>query len=87
MRPAAPPEEINTVPRVNIDAGTGVTQVADTIRLVHERTGIVHFMIDPLYAAEAGDGALDHARDVHDLRMTSPHSFHVAAPTAAATML
>ncbi len=31
--------------RMNIDAGAGVTQVADTIRLVHERPGIGHCMV------------------------------------------
>ncbi|MFB7504077.1 TIGR03619 family F420-dependent LLM class oxidoreductase, partial [Streptomyces broussonetiae] len=39
------PEAIDTVLRVNIDAGTATAQVADTIKRVHERTGIDHFMV------------------------------------------
>ncbi|MFE5686724.1 LLM class flavin-dependent oxidoreductase [Streptomyces sp. NPDC056512] len=58
------PEESDTVLRVNIDAGTGVTQVADTIRLVHERTGIDHCMVDPMHAVKTVDETIDHARDV-----------------------
>ncbi|MFF1256389.1 MULTISPECIES: LLM class flavin-dependent oxidoreductase [unclassified Streptomyces] len=46
-----------------IDAGTGVTQVADTIRLVHERTGIDPCMVDPMYAVKTVDETIDHARD------------------------
>lgn len=57
------PEEIDTVLRVSIDAGTGVTQVADTIRLVHERTGIDPCMVDPMYAVKTVDMTIDHARD------------------------
>ncbi|MEV6702257.1 hypothetical protein AB0M68_34805 [Streptomyces sp. NPDC051453] len=49
---------------MSIDAGTGVTQVADTIRLVHERTGIDPCMVDPMYAVKTVDETIDHARDV-----------------------
>ncbi|MFD0061118.1 hypothetical protein [Streptomyces sp. NPDC056690] len=49
---------------VNIDAGTGVTQVADSIRLVHERAGIDHCMVDPMHAVKTVDETIDHARDV-----------------------
>jgi len=58
------PETIDTVLRVNIDAGTTTTQVADTIKLVHERTGIDHFMVDSMYEVETVDGSIAHARDV-----------------------
>lgn len=58
------PETIDTVLRVNIDAGTTTTQVADTIKLVHERTGIDHFMVDSMYDVETIDGSIAHARDV-----------------------
>ncbi|MFB7712444.1 hypothetical protein [Streptomyces sp. NPDC056105] len=53
--------------RANTDAGRGGTQVADTIGLLHERTGINHFMVDPTYASETVDEAIDHSRDVLDL--------------------
>lgn len=58
------PEAIDTVLRVNIDAGTATTQVADTIKRVHERTGIDHFMVDSMYDVETVDGSITHARDV-----------------------
>ncbi|MFC9674890.1 hypothetical protein [Streptomyces sp. NPDC056949] len=49
---------------MNIDAGTVVTQIADTIRLVRERTGIDHCMVDPMHAVKTVDETIDHARDV-----------------------
>ncbi|MFE6759167.1 hypothetical protein ACFVDQ_37205 [Streptomyces sp. NPDC057684] len=61
------PQGIDTVFRGNIDAGTGVPQVANTIRLVHQRKGIDHFAVDPMDAVETVDKAIDHARDVLDL--------------------
>ncbi|WEO99717.1 TIGR03619 family F420-dependent LLM class oxidoreductase [Streptomyces sp. FXJ1.172] len=61
------PEAIDTVLRVNIDAGTRTTQVAETIKRVHERTGIEHFMVDSMYAVDTVDGSLAHARQVLDL--------------------
>ncbi len=58
------PAAIDTVLRVNIDAGTSTAQVADTVRRIHERTGIDHFMIDSMYAVDSVDGSVEHARDV-----------------------
>ncbi|MEU3077004.1 TIGR03619 family F420-dependent LLM class oxidoreductase [Streptomyces laurentii] len=58
------PEVIDTVLRVNIDAGTTTSLVADTVRRVHERTGIDHFMIDSMYDADSVDAALALAQDV-----------------------
>ncbi|MFG2357476.1 TIGR03619 family F420-dependent LLM class oxidoreductase [Streptomyces sp. NPDC048521] len=61
------PEKIDTVLRVNIDAGTPTTDVADTIKRIHERTGIDHFMVDSMYDVATVDGSLAHARDVLEL--------------------
>ncbi|BAU88381.1 hydride transferase [Streptomyces laurentii] len=58
------PEVIDTVLRVNINAGTATSLVADTVRRVHERTGIDHFMIDSMYDADSVDAALALAQDV-----------------------
>ncbi|MFE7412010.1 TIGR03619 family F420-dependent LLM class oxidoreductase [Streptomyces laurentii] len=58
------PEAIDTVLRVNIDAGTATSLVADTVRRVYERTGIDHFMIDSMYDADSVDAALALAQDV-----------------------
>jgi probable F420-dependent oxidoreductase len=58
------PEAIDTVMRVNIDAGTSTTQVADTIKHIHERTGIDHYMVDSMYEVDTVDGSIDHAREV-----------------------
>ncbi|MDI5964940.1 TIGR03619 family F420-dependent LLM class oxidoreductase [Streptantibioticus silvisoli] len=64
VRAGREPAAIDTVLRVNIDAGTGTAEVADTIRRVHERTGIEHFMVDSMYAVDTVDGSVEHARDV-----------------------
>ncbi|MFH8625954.1 TIGR03619 family F420-dependent LLM class oxidoreductase [Streptomyces vietnamensis] len=58
------PEAIDTVLRVNIDAGTETSLVADTVRRVHERTGIQHFMIDSMYDVDTVDGSIAHAHDL-----------------------
>ncbi|MFD7815726.1 TIGR03619 family F420-dependent LLM class oxidoreductase [Streptomyces sp. NPDC059785] len=58
------PSEIDTVLRVNIDAGTQVSAVADTIKSVRERTGIDHFVVDSLYAVETVKGSIEHAAEV-----------------------
>ncbi|MGP4048460.1 TIGR03619 family F420-dependent LLM class oxidoreductase [Streptomyces sp. 2A115] len=58
------PADIDTVLRVNIDAGTGTGQVADAIRSIHEKTGISHFMVDSMYEVPTVDGAIAHACDV-----------------------
>ncbi|PJE98313.1 LLM class F420-dependent oxidoreductase [Streptomyces carminius] len=55
------PSAIDTVLRVNIDAGTAPGRVADAIRTVHERTGIDHVMVDTTYAVESVDEAMEHA--------------------------
>ncbi|MGA5452944.1 TIGR03619 family F420-dependent LLM class oxidoreductase [Streptomyces umbrinus] len=52
------PSAIDAVLRVNIDAGTPTQDVADTIKAVHERTGIDHFMVDSMYAVHSVDEAL-----------------------------
>ncbi|MFF1399240.1 hypothetical protein ACFVZD_36275 [Streptomyces sp. NPDC058287] len=38
-----------------------------TIARAHERKGIGHFMVEPKYAVETVEEAIDHARDVLDL--------------------
>ncbi|SOD63035.1 probable F420-dependent oxidoreductase, Rv2161c family [Streptomyces zhaozhouensis] len=58
------PGAIDTVLRVNIDAGTSTARVADAIREIHERTGIEHFMVDSMYDVETVDGSVEHAREV-----------------------
>ncbi|GAB2799734.1 hypothetical protein GCM10027073_34560 [Streptomyces chlorus] len=58
------PRAIDTVLWVNIDAGTSTERVADTVKEVHERTGIDHFMIDSMYDVDTVDGSLDHAREI-----------------------
>ncbi|MFC0602587.1 TIGR03619 family F420-dependent LLM class oxidoreductase [Streptomyces palmae] len=61
------PQAIDTVLRVNIDAGTSTEKVADTVKEVHERTGIDHFMIDSMYDVDTVEGSLEHARQVLEL--------------------
>lgn len=61
------PGAIDTVLRVNIDAGTGTGQVADTIREIHDRTGIEHFMVDSMYDVDTVDGSVEHARRILEL--------------------
>ncbi|MCU4749526.1 TIGR03619 family F420-dependent LLM class oxidoreductase [Streptomyces sp. G-5] len=58
------PQAIDTVLRVNIDAGTSTALVADTIKEIHERTGIDHFMVDSMYDVDTVDGSVEHAREV-----------------------
>ncbi|MCN9244412.1 TIGR03619 family F420-dependent LLM class oxidoreductase [Streptomyces sp. RY43-2] len=61
------PHAIDTVLRVNIDAGTSTERVADTVKEVHERTGIDHFMIDSMYDVHTVEGSLEHARQILEL--------------------
>ncbi|MFS8204229.1 TIGR03619 family F420-dependent LLM class oxidoreductase [Streptomyces sp. CWNU-52B] len=61
------PGAIDTVLRVNIDAGTSVTLVADTIKEIRERTGIDHFMVDSMYDVDTVEGSIEHARKVLEL--------------------
>ncbi|CAL9547535.1 TIGR03619 family F420-dependent LLM class oxidoreductase [Streptomyces sp. enrichment culture] len=61
------PAAIDTVLRVNIDAGTSTDQVAETVKDIHERTGIDHFMIDSMYDVDTVDGSLEHARRILEL--------------------
>jgi probable F420-dependent oxidoreductase len=42
------PSQIDTVMRVNIVEGTPLTQVADAIKSLAERTGIEHFMVESM---------------------------------------
>lgn len=58
------PAEIDTVLRVNVEAGTGTTQVADAVRLVHERTGIEHFMVDSMYTVDTVEESVAYAREI-----------------------
>lgn len=58
------PSAIDAVLRVNIDAGTTTRKVADTIRTLHERTGIDHFMVDSMYAVHSVDEALAQASEL-----------------------
>lgn len=61
------PRDIDTVLRLNIDAGTSTEKVADTLKEVHERTGFDHFMIDSMYDVDTADGSVEHARQILDL--------------------
>ncbi|MFI2432900.1 TIGR03619 family F420-dependent LLM class oxidoreductase [Streptomyces sp. NPDC018693] len=61
------PSAIDTVLRVNIAAGATTRQVADTIKAVHERTGVDHFAVDSLYVAHSVDASLAHATELMDL--------------------
>ncbi|MBD0841588.1 MULTISPECIES: TIGR03619 family F420-dependent LLM class oxidoreductase [unclassified Streptomyces] len=61
------PHAIDTVLRVNIDAGTSTEKVAETVKEVHERTGIDHFMIDSMYDVDTVEGSLEHARQILEL--------------------
>jgi probable F420-dependent oxidoreductase len=55
------PAAIDTVLRVNIDAGTGTEVVAGAIKDLHERTGFDHVMTDTMYSEDSIVGALDFA--------------------------
>ncbi|MEU5704193.1 TIGR03619 family F420-dependent LLM class oxidoreductase [Streptomyces aurantiacus] len=61
------PGAIDAVLRVNIDAGTSVTRVADTVKEIGERTGIDHFMIDSMYEVHTVEGSIEHARQLLQL--------------------
>ncbi|WP_181786382.1 TIGR03619 family F420-dependent LLM class oxidoreductase [Streptomyces phytophilus] len=61
------PGAIDTVLRVNIEAGTSTETVADAVKDVHERTGIDHFMIDSMYDVETVEGSVEHARKILEL--------------------
>ncbi|MFE2358054.1 TIGR03619 family F420-dependent LLM class oxidoreductase [Streptomyces parvulus] len=61
------PGTIDTVLRVNIDAGTSTRQVADAIRDIHDRTGIEHFMVDSMYDVDTVDGSVELAGRVLEL--------------------
>ncbi|MEV0938053.1 TIGR03619 family F420-dependent LLM class oxidoreductase [Streptomyces phaeochromogenes] len=58
------PSAIDAVLRVNMDAGTSTQQVAETIKAVHERTGIDHFMVDSMYAVHSVDESLTVATEL-----------------------
>ncbi|MGW2463770.1 TIGR03619 family F420-dependent LLM class oxidoreductase [Streptomyces sp. NPDC001761] len=61
------PEDIDTVLRVNVSAGTGVRAVADAIRSVHDRTGVEHVMVDTMYEVETVEESLTYARELLEL--------------------
>lgn len=61
------PRAIDTVLRVNIDAGTSTEKVADTVKEVHSRTGIDHFVVDSMYDVDTVEGSLEHARRILEL--------------------
>jgi hypothetical protein len=50
-----------------IDAGTSTEKVAGTVKEVHERTGIDHFMIDSMYNVDTVEGSLEHALQILEL--------------------
>jgi probable F420-dependent oxidoreductase len=52
------PADIDTIMRVNVFEGTPLTQVADTIKTIADRTGISHFMVDAMTLPDV-DAALD----------------------------
>ncbi|MBR8640443.1 TIGR03619 family F420-dependent LLM class oxidoreductase [Streptomyces tuirus] len=56
------PGDIDTVLRVNVDAGTSLSTVADAIKSINDVTGIDHFMVDPQYEVDSVDEAIDYAR-------------------------
>ncbi|MFD0306012.1 TIGR03619 family F420-dependent LLM class oxidoreductase [Streptomyces sp. NPDC127119] len=58
------PANIGTVLRVNIDSGTPTSTVVDTVKSVHERTGIDHFMIDSLYTADTVEDSIELAAEI-----------------------
>jgi probable F420-dependent oxidoreductase len=58
------PSAIDTVLRVNVDAGTSCQEVSAAIKTIHEGTGIDHFMVDTMYAIETVDEAVDNAAEL-----------------------
>ncbi|MTE22356.1 TIGR03619 family F420-dependent LLM class oxidoreductase [Streptomyces sp. TRM43335] len=61
------PSAIDTVLRVNVDAGASPDRVAAAVRTIHERTGIDHVMVDTMYAVETVDGAVEWALELTGL--------------------
>src|SRR4051794_39566261 len=55
------PSAVDTILRIDIDAGTSSETVATTIRTVHERTGIDHVMVDTMYCDGTVDQSLQRA--------------------------
>ncbi|MEU6849797.1 TIGR03619 family F420-dependent LLM class oxidoreductase [Actinacidiphila alni] len=60
------PEAIDSVLRVNIDAGTSTDEVSAVIRTMGDRVGIEHVMVDTMYSDESVDQALDRAGRILD---------------------
>ncbi|MCA1221258.1 TIGR03619 family F420-dependent LLM class oxidoreductase [Streptomyces sp. 8L] len=60
------PSAIDSVLRVNIDAGTSTEEVSTVIKTVRERTGIGHVMVDTLYSDDSVDQALQRAGEILD---------------------
>jgi hypothetical protein len=58
-RAAGRAEDLPTVLRVNVAAGTPVEQIADALGRLHEQTGITDMFVDPMYLVSDVDQALD----------------------------
>ena len=61
------PSAIDSILRINIDAGTSSDEVATAIKTVYQRTGIDHVMIDTHYSDENVDQALQRATEILSL--------------------
>ncbi|WP_333769409.1 TIGR03619 family F420-dependent LLM class oxidoreductase [Streptomyces sp. IBSBF 2435] len=60
------PAAIDSILRVNIDAGTSSDEVSTAIKNVREGTGIDHVMVDTTYSDESVDQALRRASQILD---------------------
>ncbi|WP_433887502.1 TIGR03619 family F420-dependent LLM class oxidoreductase [Streptomyces sp. CA-111067] len=60
------PDAIDSVLRVNIDAGTSSEQVVTALGRIRERTGIRHVMIDTMYSDASVDQSLERASEILD---------------------
>ncbi|MFG2887321.1 TIGR03619 family F420-dependent LLM class oxidoreductase [Streptomyces sp. NPDC048297] len=58
------PSAIDSVLRVNMDAGASTDEVAAVIKAVRERTDIRHVMVDTMYSDESVDQSLQRASDI-----------------------
>ncbi|MEV0295984.1 TIGR03619 family F420-dependent LLM class oxidoreductase [Nocardia sp. NPDC050710] len=52
------PSAIETIVRVNVQAGTPLEQIADAVRRTAEQTGFDDYFIDLMYVTDSIDGAL-----------------------------
>ncbi|MFF0465335.1 TIGR03619 family F420-dependent LLM class oxidoreductase [Streptomyces mexicanus] len=58
------PADIDTVLRDNVSKGAGVRSVANAIRLIHDKTGIDHFMVDTMYEVDTVEQSFLYAREL-----------------------